>query len=160
HGVRRLPKPPRGARDSRDGDRLVLAEDAALSERYGWVYANATMATSLAVRGWPLIRGDAEWRRATPASTWAPRGARREDPGVRGARAALGLAGVHAADPAPRLSAARRALSGLERASERAPDGTSIEAPPEAQLACLSATRPCRCRRGPGARSFRRPGSS
>ncbi len=46
---------------TRDGDRLVLDENGALSSRYGWIYAHATMATLLATRGWPLIRLAEDW---------------------------------------------------------------------------------------------------
>lgn len=48
---------------TRDGDRLRLEESARLSSRYGWIHAHATMATALATRGWPLVRGDEQWAR-------------------------------------------------------------------------------------------------
>lgn len=53
---------------TREGERLAIDEDAALSQRYGWIYPHATLATALATRGWPLVRSDEHWERRT-AST-------------------------------------------------------------------------------------------
>ncbi len=53
---------------TRDGDRLRLEEDEALSQRYGWIYAHATLATVLATRGWPLIRSREHWERRAQSS--------------------------------------------------------------------------------------------
>lgn len=53
---------------TRSGACLVLDEDTSVSQRYGWLYAHATLATVLATRGWPLIRSEERWRERTSST--------------------------------------------------------------------------------------------